>query len=101
MPGDLRVYMLGGFRLCVGDEPVDLRRMAERRSKPLLGVLALDRQHAMHRDEVVETLWPIVAPVLEPAGSTTPCTRLASPSNRSLRRAPTLGFSPYEANGSR
>ncbi|MET0789578.1 MAG: BTAD domain-containing putative transcriptional regulator [Cellulomonas sp.] len=53
----LRVNLLGGFDVRVGDRPVpDAWRL--RRAKSVVKLLALAEGHRMHRDLVAETLWP-------------------------------------------
>ncbi len=53
----LRVNLLGGFDVRVGDQPV-LDSWRLHRAKSLVKLLALAEGHRIHRDVVTETLWP-------------------------------------------
>ncbi len=54
----LRVRLLGGFHLSVGEQssPVTLRR--GRRASHLVKLLALAPEHALKREQLCEVLWP-------------------------------------------
>lgn len=54
----MRVGLLGGFRASVGprDIPDDAWRL--RKAAALVKLLALAPAHALHREQVMEALWP-------------------------------------------
>ena len=58
----LRVGLLGHFRVAIGD--VDVPEEAWRRSKAaaLVKLLALAPAHRMHREQVMDVLWPTLGP---------------------------------------
>ena len=58
---DVRVSLLGGFAASVDDEPVD-ESWRLRKAKTLVKLLALAPGHRMHRDAVLEMLWPDADP---------------------------------------
>jgi predicted ATPase/DNA-binding SARP family transcriptional activator len=53
----LHVYLLGGFRVVVGDVPVPARAWPARPAQ-IVKLLALDPAHRLHREQVMEVLWP-------------------------------------------
>jgi predicted ATPase/DNA-binding SARP family transcriptional activator len=54
----LRIEMLGTFRLSVDGVPVEAARWSRRKSKLLVKLLALQPQHQLHREQIIELLWP-------------------------------------------
>lgn len=58
----VRVEVLGRFRVVVGDRPVEEAGWPGRRSAEVVQLLALARGHRLLRDEVLEALWPHLAP---------------------------------------
>ena len=57
----LRVTLLGGFHVSVGDRPVpDAWRL--RKAKSLVKLLSLSADRRLHRDVVTAMLWPDLAP---------------------------------------
>ncbi|HET6548853.1 MAG TPA: hypothetical protein VFG79_10370, partial [Solirubrobacter sp.] len=59
-PDDLRIELLGGFRVHAGDREVGERDWPTRRAGELVALLALTGGRAP-RDRVVEQLWPHLA----------------------------------------
>ena len=55
---DLRVQLLGGFSVSVGSRLVDDAAWYLRKAKSLLKILALAPQHRLHREQIMEMLWP-------------------------------------------
>ncbi len=53
---DLR--LLGSFRVFVDGELLDDSSWSHRKSKSLLKILALERTHQLHREQLMELLWP-------------------------------------------
>jgi predicted ATPase/DNA-binding SARP family transcriptional activator len=54
----VRIRLLGGFEVTVGDRPVAAAAWRLRKAKTLVKLLALASGHRMHREEVVAVLWP-------------------------------------------
>jgi predicted ATPase/DNA-binding SARP family transcriptional activator len=54
----VRVRLLGGFGLVVGDSPVPEGAWRLRKAKSLIKVLALTPEHRVHRERMCELLWP-------------------------------------------
>src|SRR6185369_10787593 len=57
-PLSLEVHLLGPFRLKVGGQPVEERSFARRKPKQLVKLLALQPHHQLHREQLMESLWP-------------------------------------------
>ena len=58
----LRIQLLGGFRVLVGDCPIDPTAWRQRKAATLVKLLALAPGHALHRDQLVDRLWPDLDP---------------------------------------
>jgi predicted ATPase/DNA-binding SARP family transcriptional activator len=56
-PG-LRIRLLGGFAVEIDGQPVPDSAWRLRRAKDVVKLLALSDQHRLHREQVMETLWP-------------------------------------------
>jgi len=54
----LRISLLGGFSAAAGDLAVREGSWRLRKSKSLVKLLALAPEHRLHRDQVIELLWP-------------------------------------------
>src|SRR5215208_7726468 len=57
-PEVVRIGLLGGFRLSVGPRLIEDDRWRLRKARSLLKLLALAPGHTLHREQVMETLWP-------------------------------------------
>jgi DNA-binding SARP family transcriptional activator len=55
---ELRIHLLGGFRVSVGTHEIADNEWRLRKAKALVKVLALAPGHQLHRDQVVDQLWP-------------------------------------------
>jgi predicted ATPase/DNA-binding SARP family transcriptional activator len=55
---ELRIELLGGFRVRAGDVVVDEAAWRLRRARGLVKLLALTPEHSLHREQVIEALWP-------------------------------------------
>jgi len=55
---ELRISLLGGFRVACGTRAVVDGAWRLRKARTLLKLLALRPEHRVHREEVIETLWP-------------------------------------------
>lgn len=59
---DLRVSLLGRFEVSAGSRVIREEEWRLRKAASLVKVLALSRNHRLHREQVVEMLWPGLAP---------------------------------------
>jgi DNA-binding SARP family transcriptional activator len=57
-PFALEIQLLGPFRLMVDGAPVEERRWSRRKPKLVVKLLALEPHHQLHREQVMEMLWP-------------------------------------------
>ncbi len=57
-PPGLRIQLLGGFRVWVGNRTIPDQAWRPRATATVLKLLALAPGHQLHRDEVLELLWP-------------------------------------------
>src|SRR5215204_5878527 len=57
-PEVMRIELLGRFRLWVGLRLIEEDRWRLRKARSLVKLLALSRGHRLHREQVMETLWP-------------------------------------------
>ena len=57
----LRICMLGGFAVTVGDQAIP-ETAWRRRAGDLIKLLALAPEHRLHREQVLERLWPGLDP---------------------------------------
>lgn len=58
----LRIELLGGFRVAVGDRAVPEQTWRRRKPAALLKLLALAPGHRLHREQAMDRLWPELAP---------------------------------------
>jgi DNA-binding SARP family transcriptional activator len=56
------VRVLGGFSVTVDDRPVSVDAWRSRRAADLVKLLALQSNHRLHREQVMEALWPDLSP---------------------------------------
>jgi predicted ATPase/DNA-binding SARP family transcriptional activator/DNA-binding CsgD family transcriptional regulator len=54
----VRVWLLGGFRVSVGSRIIEEDAWRLRKPAALVKLLALSRGHRLHREQVMDTLWP-------------------------------------------
>jgi predicted ATPase/DNA-binding SARP family transcriptional activator len=54
----LKIYLLGTFRIAIDGSTVDAKHWTRRKSKLLIKLLALQPQHQLHREQVIDFLWP-------------------------------------------
>src|SRR5919199_804759 len=57
-PLSLEIHLLGPFRVAVDGRAVEERRWSRRKPALLVKLLALQPHHQLHREQVVELLWP-------------------------------------------
>jgi predicted ATPase/DNA-binding SARP family transcriptional activator/DNA-binding CsgD family transcriptional regulator len=57
-PEAMRVWLLGGFKVSVGLRTVDQRSWRLKKAATTVKLLALSPGHRIHREQVMEALWP-------------------------------------------
>src|SRR5919107_3960070 len=57
-PETLRIKLLGGFSVSVGSRTIQQNAWRLRKSAALLKVLALAPRYRLHREQVIDALWP-------------------------------------------
>lgn len=62
MAAGLRLWLLGGFRVEVDGQPVPERRWRRRKACSLVKLLALAPRHRLHREQLMDALWPDLPP---------------------------------------
>ncbi|MFF9408587.1 BTAD domain-containing putative transcriptional regulator [Streptomyces anandii] len=62
MADDVRIRLLGGFHVAVGDRPVAAGAWRLRKARSLLKLLCLAPGHRMHRERLYDLLWPDLEP---------------------------------------
>jgi predicted ATPase/DNA-binding SARP family transcriptional activator len=60
-PG-LEIRLLGGFETRIGAQRVPSRVWRQRRAAAIVKLLALEPGHRLHREQLLETLWPDLEP---------------------------------------
>jgi DNA-binding SARP family transcriptional activator/TolB-like protein/Tfp pilus assembly protein PilF len=61
---ELQIYLLGTTRILVDGVPIEDRAWTRRKSKALVKLLALAPHHQLHREQLMESLWPEQEPEL-------------------------------------
>ncbi len=72
--GTLPIALLGGFRVAAGPRTVAEAARRRRKAKALVKLPALTPAHRLHREQLMERLWPAVRP-LDPLGQSSACLR--------------------------
>ena len=62
MDGGLRIFVLGGFRAEVGGQPVAEDAWRRSGAAALVKLLAVTPGHRMHREQLIDVLWPDLDP---------------------------------------
>ena len=57
-PETVRVWLLGGFRVCVGSRTIEGDTWRLRKAAAMVKLLALAPDHRLHREQVMDLLWP-------------------------------------------
>jgi DNA-binding SARP family transcriptional activator len=55
---NLKIHLLGPFRIFVEGQAIDGRQFTRRKPKQLIKLLALQPHHQLHREQLMEFLWP-------------------------------------------
>ncbi|MCA1837217.1 MAG: tetratricopeptide repeat protein [Actinobacteria bacterium] len=58
IPSSLEIHVLGPYRVAVDGTAVDERRWSRHKPKLLVKLLALQPHHQLHREQLIELLWP-------------------------------------------
>ncbi len=58
----LRLFLLGTFRVSVGTQVIDHAKWRRRKASALLKILALAPAHHLHREQIIDLLWPNARP---------------------------------------
>src|SRR5262245_22368574 len=61
-PFALRIRLLGEFRVSIGQRPIPANAWQRRRAAALVKLLALAPRLSLHREQVLEALWPELPP---------------------------------------
>jgi DNA-binding SARP family transcriptional activator len=59
---DMHIQLLGGFQLTVGGRAIGEAEWRLRKARSLVKLLALAPNHQLHREQVIDTLWPDLDP---------------------------------------
>jgi DNA-binding SARP family transcriptional activator len=59
---DIRIRLFGGFRVEVDGESIPEEAWRQRKPAALVKLLALAPRHKLHREQVMDALWPELAP---------------------------------------
>src|SRR5262245_48361633 len=62
MTGSARIWLLGGFRVEVDGTPVAASVWRRSRARQLVALVALSPAHRLHREQVMDALWPALPP---------------------------------------
>jgi DNA-binding SARP family transcriptional activator len=54
----VRVWLLGGFQVSIGSRAIEENEWRLRKARSLVKLLALAVGHRLHREQVMEALWP-------------------------------------------
>jgi DNA-binding SARP family transcriptional activator len=60
----MRIHLLGGFCILIDGETIPLDRFRLRKARNLVKLLALAPSHRLHREQLMEQLWPDNIPEL-------------------------------------
>jgi DNA-binding SARP family transcriptional activator len=58
MESSFKVFLMGGFRVEVNGEEVETTRWPTRRAADLVKILAIAPAHQLHREQLIDSLWP-------------------------------------------
>jgi predicted ATPase/DNA-binding SARP family transcriptional activator len=62
IPGPLCIWLLGGFHVRIGSREIDPAAWRLRKARSLVKLLALTSGHRIHREQIMELLWPHLDP---------------------------------------
>jgi predicted ATPase/DNA-binding SARP family transcriptional activator len=57
-PETLQIHLLGDFCICIGEKSLEANHWKLRKAKTLIKLLALAPHHRLHREELMDSLWP-------------------------------------------
>jgi DNA-binding SARP family transcriptional activator len=81
MAAEVRIWLLGGFRVEVDSRPVPDDAWRRNKAKAVVKLLALAPSRRLHREQLMDVLWPELPPE---AGGARPCTSPARRWRRSI-----------------
>src|SRR3954451_18700910 len=58
----LHIKLFGGFQVTIGDEPIPATNWRLRKAAHLLKLLALAPGNSLHREQLLDALWPALDP---------------------------------------
>src|SRR5215212_4795332 len=61
VPQTVRIWLLGRFRASVESRTIEVKEWRLKKAAGLVKLLALAPNHLMHREQVMELLWPNLA----------------------------------------
>src|ERR671933_2053230 len=61
-PPTLAIWLLGDFRVSVGSRTIAEREWRLRKARSLVKLLALAPRHRLHREHIIDRLWPDMGP---------------------------------------
>ena len=97
--GAIRIKLLGGFRVRVGSQVIEEDRWRLRKATSLVKLLALSPGHRLHREQVMDLLWPDLDPKAAEQPPPHPPRRPPRPGTLGRRRfwlpAPSARGRPY------
>jgi DNA-binding SARP family transcriptional activator len=59
---EVRIELFGGFRVGVDERSIPEEAWRQRKPAALVRLLALAPRHRLHREQVVDALWPELSP---------------------------------------
>ena len=59
---EIQIELLGGFRVAVGGRAIPDEGWRRRKTAALVKLLALAPRHRLHREQVMDVLWPELSP---------------------------------------
>lgn len=62
MRPSLRIRLLGGFHVLIDGQPIPPACWRNRRAAAIVKLLSLDPTHRLHREQLMDTLWPDLTP---------------------------------------
>ncbi len=87
----LRIWLLGGFRATVGSREVESSEWRLRKARSLVKLLALAPSRRLHREQLLEVLWPD----LEPEAASNNLRKALHVARRALVSAAAAPITPY------
>ena len=58
----IRIQLLGAFRVTIGSQTIEDAKWRRRKAGTLVKLLALAPDHRLHREQILDLIWPDLAP---------------------------------------